>query len=89
LVLEGEEAFGPALPPEADGVGMEFDASAGLDVGEQGAVVQEQDEASPLAEVSGGGAAAQEAPGLGEEVGRETGTVGRQRAGHETILERR
>src|SRR4051794_1565635 len=58
LVFQGEAALGPAFAPEADGVGMKPDPGAGLDAGEFGLFVQEDDQERPLAQVSGRGAAA-------------------------------
>src|SRR5262249_34006021 len=55
LILQGELPVGPALAPEADGVGVEFDPKAGRDVRDQGILVQQQDQARPLPEVSGRG----------------------------------
>jgi hypothetical protein len=60
---------------------VQADARAGLDVGEQGLLVQEQDQARPLLEVGGGGALADELPGLGQEFVRKAGAVERGRAG--------
>src|SRR5262245_3577809 len=57
-VLEGEVALGPALAPEADGVWVKPDLGAGLDVGEIGPFVQEDDQGRPLTQVRRRGAAA-------------------------------
>jgi hypothetical protein len=61
---------------------MEVDADAGLDVGEQRAVVEQQGQPCPLAEVSGCGTATDKVLGLSEELGREAGPVQRCGAGH-------
>jgi hypothetical protein len=61
---------------------MKLDADAGLDVGEKGAVVQQQGQARPLAEVSGRCATADVVLGLSQELGGEAGTVQRWGAGH-------
>jgi len=51
VVLEGEPAPGPAMPPTADGIGMEAETSGDLDVGERGGLVKEQDQACALPEM--------------------------------------
>jgi hypothetical protein len=59
---------------------MKADVAAGRDVGEQWVLVEEQDQTRPLVKVSGGGAAADESLGLGQEVVWEAGAVQRCRA---------
>jgi len=51
IVLEGVLASGPALPPTADGTGMEIETSGGGHLGEGGEFVKEQDQAGSLPEV--------------------------------------
>jgi hypothetical protein len=51
LVLEVELAIGPTSSPEADGVGVKIDLSSGLDIGECGVLVEEQDQAGALPQV--------------------------------------
>jgi hypothetical protein len=75
LIFEVEEAIGPALPPEADGVGVEADFSGGCDVGESGLLVQEDDQTRPLEQVSRSGAPTRQQPSLDEELHGETGLV--------------
>src|SRR5437764_7390181 len=82
LVLEGEGPLGPAPPPEADGVGMQADLVARLDVGEVGLEVQEQGQVGPLAQVGGGSAPAGQEASPDEECAGEAGLVARQGAGH-------
>src|SRR5688572_21169256 len=53
LVLEDEVPLSPALPPEAHRVGVQLQTLARLDIGEQGLLVEQQDQAGALAEVSG------------------------------------
>src|SRR5947209_16296844 len=54
VILEGEAACGPALPPQADGVGVEADPGGSFGVGNLGQLVEEQDQAGALMEVGGG-----------------------------------
>src|SRR3954468_19500218 len=61
---------------------MELEAGAGGDIGEPGLLVQEQDQACPLAEVGGCGTTEGEVLGPVEEFGREGGSVQRWRARH-------
>src|SRR5262245_15039133 len=82
LVLKGEGPLGPAPPPEADGVGMQADLVARLDVGEVGLEVQEQGQAGPLAQVGGSRAPAGQEASPDEEFAGEAGLVARQGAGH-------
>jgi hypothetical protein len=82
LVLQGEPPLGAALAPEADGVGVEFDPGAGRDVGEQGLLVQQHDQAGALPEVRRGGTPADEVLGLSQKLVREAGAVERCRAGY-------
>ena len=84
LVLEGELTSGPALPPTADGTGMEIETSGGSHVGDGGEFVKEQDQACSLPEVRRRGASVEEASGLGEELSREDRAMQRQRTRHET-----
>src|SRR5262249_35706413 len=72
LVVEGEQALGPASAPVADGVGVEADGAARLRVGEGGLVRKQQGQLGALAQVGSGGASADEQAGLLEELGRET-----------------
>jgi len=51
LVLEVELATGPTPSPQADGVGVEIDQRGGLDIGECGVLVEEQDQAGALPQV--------------------------------------
>jgi hypothetical protein len=51
IVLESELTSGPALPPTADGTGMEIETSSGSHVGDGGEFVKEQDQACSLPEV--------------------------------------
>jgi hypothetical protein len=76
-VFELEGAFGPALAPEADGVGVEADLGSGLDVGEFGLVVQQQGQLGALPQVGRRGAAALERPGSDEELAGEAGLIQR------------
>jgi hypothetical protein len=59
-----------------------LDAAPGLDVGERWLFVEQQNQASSLAQVEANGAAARELPGLLQEVGREAGTEGRRGTRH-------
>jgi hypothetical protein len=61
---------------------MEVDAGAGRDIGEPGLLVQEEDQACPLAEVGGCGTTEGEVLGTVEEFGREGGSVQWWRARH-------
>jgi len=76
-VLQGEVAVGPAPAPVANGVGVEPDPGSGLDVGEVGVLVKQQDQFGALAELKADGSAAGGLSGLLKEVGREGGTKGR------------
>jgi hypothetical protein len=71
IVLEDEPAFGPALSPPADGVGMEIELNGGRHVGKRGGFVEEQDQTCTSPEVRRRGASEADAPGLGEELIRE------------------
>src|SRR3954451_2380567 len=51
VVLEGVLTSGPALPPTADGAGMEIETSGGSHIGDGGEFVEEQDQACSLPEV--------------------------------------
>ena len=84
VVLEGKLACGPALPPKPDGVGVEVEASSGFHVGKRGEFVEQQDQAGALPEVGGGGASADEASGLGQELLGEGRAMMWQRPRHET-----
>jgi len=84
IVLEGEPARGPALPPTADGIGMQVETSGGGRIGERRRFVEEQNQVSALPEVRRCRASVREAPGLGEELIREGRAMKRRRAGHET-----
>jgi len=50
-VLEGKVAFGPALSPKADGVGMKVEAGSGSRVRKRRNLVKKQDQVGALAEV--------------------------------------
>src|SRR4051812_42986115 len=71
IVVEGELTSGPALPPAADGIGMEIKTSSGSHVGERGEFVEQQDQACTLPGVRRRGSRAEEASSLGEELLRE------------------
>src|SRR3954447_22576898 len=55
-VLEGKVALGPALAPQADGVGVKAQARSGGGVGKRGEFAQEQDQVGALAQVRRSGA---------------------------------
>ena len=84
IVLEGKLASCPAFSPQADGVGVKVEASSGRRVGEQGALVQQQDQVGALAEVGRGRARAHQAPGLVEELIGEGRAMAWGRPRHET-----
>jgi hypothetical protein len=61
---------------------MKLHPDAGLDVGQQRALVQQQHQTRPLAEVSRRRTTADKVVGLSQELGGEAGTVQRCGAGH-------
>lgn len=61
---------------------MKPHSDAGLDVGEEGAVVQQQGQTRPLAEVSGPSSPPEKVLGSSQELSGEAGAVQRWRAGH-------
>src|SRR5262249_60098805 len=64
--------------------GVKIDLSGGLDIGECGVLVQEQDQAGALPQVRGGGASRRESSRLGEELLGEGRERVRGRPRHET-----
>src|SRR3954465_6984175 len=68
IVLEGELTSGPALPPAADGIGMEVETSGGSHVGERWGFVEEQDQSCTLPQMRRRGSSVEEASSLGEEL---------------------
>src|SRR5262249_52431500 len=83
VILEGELATGPTSSPQSNGVGVKIDHRSGLDVGERGGLVQEQDQAGGLPQVGRGRASPRGASGLGEELIGEGRAIMRGRPGHE------
>jgi hypothetical protein len=84
IVLESELARGPALPPTADGIGMQVEAIGGGHMGKRRGFVEEQDQVGALPEVRRRRASAEEAPGLSKEIIREARAMKRRWARHET-----
>jgi len=60
LILEVEEAVGPALTPVADGVGVKTDLQGGSDIGDVGLLVQKDNQTRPLEQMRRRCAAAQQ-----------------------------
>src|SRR5262249_51172672 len=81
LILQGEVARGPALPPGPDGVGMEPHTGRGLGVGEVRLLVMEEDQFGPLPQLESDGPPPDDASGPIEEVPREIGAVRGERTG--------
>src|SRR5262249_45226750 len=84
VILEVELATGPTSSPQSGGVGVKIDHRSGLDVGERGGLVQEQDQPGALPQVGRGRASRCESSGLGEELIGEGRAIMRGRPGHET-----
>ena len=83
-VFKGKSAFGPALSPAADAVGMKSEPSPSLHVGNRGVFVQEYHQACSLLQVSCGCASTDEASGFREELFGKTWAIAWRWAGHVT-----
>src|SRR5262249_5398163 len=83
VILEVELATGPTSSPQSNGVGVKIDHSSGLDVGERGGLVQEQDQAGALPQGGRGRASRCESSGLGQQRIGEGRRIMRGRPGHE------
>src|SRR5262249_49602209 len=68
VILEVELATGPTPSPQSNGVGVKIDHRSGLDVGERGGLVQEQDQPGALPQGGRGRASRCGASGLGEQL---------------------
>jgi hypothetical protein len=76
-VVEGEIAVGPAFPPEPDGVGMESNESGGLGIRQERLVVEEKGQFGSLTQLIVCGTTQDQGLGLGQELGRKFGPIGR------------
>jgi len=77
-------AFGPALSPASDTVGVEAKSCGELNVGDQRVLVQDQDHLGPLSKVRGCRASRDQPSGFREKLIREIGTIVWRGSGHAT-----
>jgi hypothetical protein len=70
------------MAPEADRVGMKVETAAGLDIGERGLFVEQQDQLGTLMGLVSHRPGRGEAAGLVEKLRRELRAVSRRGAGH-------
>jgi hypothetical protein len=82
LVLQGEAALGPALPPEPDGVGVQLHVGCGLGIREERLLMEQEDQAGSLSELEADGTSPSDGLSLSEEVRWECRQVERLRTGH-------
>src|SRR5512135_470238 len=69
-ILQSEVAFGPAFPPETDGVGMQLHAARRRGIREEWMLMQQEDQAGSLSELEPDRASAQNDLGLSQEIRR-------------------
>ncbi len=63
-ILQSEVAFGPAFPPETDGVGMQLHADRRRGIREEWMLMQQEDQAGSLSELEPDRASCAQRPGL-------------------------